>query len=101
RAVSVGSLNPLGTQAVRDGGGWRFSGRASYVSGSAHASWLMTAGIAIEDGAPRMVDGTPAMRAGLFPIDNARILETWDMAGMRGTGSNAACSRTCWCPTGS
>jgi alkylation response protein AidB-like acyl-CoA dehydrogenase len=88
RAVSAGSLNPLGTQAVRDGGGWRFSGRASYVSGSAHASWLMTAGIAIEDGAPRMRGDIPAMRAALFPIENARILQTWEMAGMRGTGSN-------------
>jgi alkylation response protein AidB-like acyl-CoA dehydrogenase len=88
RAVSAGSLNPLGTQAVRSDGGWRFNGRATYVSGSAQASWLMTAGIAMVDGAPHFVDGIPAMRAALFPMRQARILRTWDVAGMRGTGSN-------------
>ena len=30
----------------------------------------------------------PAMRAGLFPIDQCTILDTWAVAGMRGTGSN-------------
>jgi alkylation response protein AidB-like acyl-CoA dehydrogenase len=88
RAVSAGSLNPLGTQAVRVDGGWRFTGRATYVSGSAQASWLMAAGIVVEDGAPHLVDGFPTMRAGVFPMRHARILQTWEVAGMRGTGSN-------------
>jgi len=88
RALIAGSLNPVGTQAVRDGDRWKFSGRASYVSGSAQASWLMSAGIVVVDGVPQFVDGIPVMRAGVFPIRHARILSTWDVAGMRGTGSN-------------
>jgi alkylation response protein AidB-like acyl-CoA dehydrogenase len=88
RAVGAGSLNPIGTQALRDDGGWRFTGRASYVSGSAQANWLMTAGIVIVDGAPQFVDGIPVMRAGLLPMREARILKTWEVSGMRGTGSN-------------
>jgi alkylation response protein AidB-like acyl-CoA dehydrogenase len=88
RAVSVGSLNPMSTQIVRADGGWRFAGRSTYVSGSAQASWLMAAGFVMVDGAPQIVDGFPIMRAGLFPIRHARIHDTWDVAGMEGTGSN-------------
>jgi alkylation response protein AidB-like acyl-CoA dehydrogenase len=48
----------------------------------------MVAGIAVEDGAPQFVDGIPVMRAGMFPMRHARILQTWEVSGMRGTGSN-------------
>jgi alkylation response protein AidB-like acyl-CoA dehydrogenase len=88
RAVGAGSLNPMGAQCTRNGDGWRFSGRASYVSGSAQATWLMSAGLVTVDGAPEFVDGIPRMRAALFPMRHARILDTWQVAGMRGTGSN-------------
>jgi alkylation response protein AidB-like acyl-CoA dehydrogenase len=86
--VSAGSLNPGTTRVVPADGGWRFSGKATYASASAHATYLMAAGMALRDGAPQMVDGFPMMRAGLFPIKHAKILNTWSTAGMRGTGSN-------------
>jgi len=86
--LSAGSLNPATTRVVAADGGWRFSGKATYASGSGHASYLMAAGMVLRDGAPQMVDGFPTMRAGLFPIKNAKILNTWSTAGMRGTGSN-------------
>ncbi|HEV7733369.1 MAG TPA: acyl-CoA dehydrogenase family protein [Candidatus Binatia bacterium] len=88
RAVVAGTLNPLGTRALPCDGGWRFSGRASYVSGSAHATWLNTAAVEVHDGGPRIVEGMPAMRTGLFPMTHCRILDTWAVTGMRGTGSN-------------
>jgi alkylation response protein AidB-like acyl-CoA dehydrogenase len=89
RAIAVGSLNPIGTRAVPCDGGWRYSGRASYVSGSAHATWLMTAGLELHDGAPQMVGGgVPRMRAGVFPMRHGRVLDTWAVSGMRATGSN-------------
>ena len=69
-------------------GGWRFSGKASYVSGSAQASWLMAAGLVLDDGSPQLVDGVPVLRAGLFPMRHCTILDTWAVSGMRGTGSN-------------
>jgi alkylation response protein AidB-like acyl-CoA dehydrogenase len=86
--ATAGSLNPMTTQVVAVEGGWRFSGKATYASASAHATYLMTAGIVMRDGAPHFVDGVPTMRAGLFPIEQAKILSTWSTAGMRGTGSN-------------
>src|SRR5208282_1101204 len=88
RGVSAGSLNPMTSQAVAVETGWRFSGKATYASGAAHASYLMAAAIVLRDGAPQIVDGVPMMRAGLFPIKHAKILNTWSTAGMRGTGSN-------------
>ena len=88
RGVSAGSLNPATTQVIQVEGGWRLSGKATYVSASAHATYLMAAGIVVRDGAPQIVDGAPVLRAGLFPIKHAKILNTWFTAGMRGTGSN-------------
>jgi alkylation response protein AidB-like acyl-CoA dehydrogenase len=88
RGVSAGSLNPATTQVVAVEGGWRLSGKATYASASAHANWLMATGIVMRDGAPQFVDGAPVLRAGLFPIKHAKILNTWSTAGMRGTGSN-------------
>ena len=69
-------------------GGWRFSGKATNASGSAHATYLMATGIVLHDGAPKIVDGFPQLIAGMFPITHAKILNTWSTAGMRGTGSN-------------
>ena len=88
RAVLAGSLNPMSTRAEPCDGGWRFSGKATYVSGSAQASWIMTAAFVLADGSPQLIDGVPVLRAGLFPMRECRILNTWSVSGMRGTGSN-------------
>jgi alkylation response protein AidB-like acyl-CoA dehydrogenase len=88
RAVIAGSLNPMTSQTTAVEGGWRFSGKATYASGSGHATHLVAAAVVIRDGAPQIVDGFPMLRAGLFPIEHVKILDTWSTAGMRGTGSN-------------
>lgn len=88
RGVTCGSLNPMTSQAVPIEGGWRFSGKATYASGSAHATYLMAAALVLRDGAPQIVAGVPILRAGFFPIKHATILKTWSTSGMRGTGSN-------------
>lgn len=88
RSIAAGSLNPMTTQAVRAPGGWRFSGKATYVSGSAQASWIMTSALILKDGAPQFIDGIPVVRSGMFPMRHCRILKTWSVSGMSGTGSN-------------
>lgn len=88
RGVTAGTLNPMTSQATRVEGGWRFSGKATYASGSGQSSYLMAAAIVLRDGAPTIVNGFPILRAGFFPIKNAKILNTWNTSGMRGTGSN-------------
>jgi alkylation response protein AidB-like acyl-CoA dehydrogenase len=88
RLTMAGSLNPTNVRAVRVDGGYRFSGKGTYVSGCTHATWMVSAGLVVENGAPLFVDGVPTVRAGVLPMSACRIRETWNMTGMRGTGSH-------------
>lgn len=62
-------------------GGWRVSGRWSYVTGGPVADHLIL-GTLVEGDAPRSLCYV------LVPATDATILDTWDTFGMRGTGSN-------------
>lgn len=88
RALGAGSFSPAGNSAVACDGGFRFTGKATYASGCAQATWLTVSGIQLIDGAPQIVNGIPKIRAGMFPIKSAKILNTWTVSGLRGTGSN-------------
>jgi len=88
RVTMAGSLNPAHVRAVRIDGGYRYSGKGTYVSGCTHATWMMAAALVFEDGRPALIDGVPVIRAGLLPMRDCRILETWRVSGMRGTGSH-------------
>jgi alkylation response protein AidB-like acyl-CoA dehydrogenase len=75
-AVWCGSGSPSG-QGVRTPEGVRVTGRWAYVSGCEDAGW---AGFgALVDGAFSLVQ---------IPRADLRIERTWDVAGMRGTGSH-------------
>jgi alkylation response protein AidB-like acyl-CoA dehydrogenase len=84
----AGSLNPAHVRAIKVEGGYRYSGRGTYVSGCTHASWMMAAGVVVEDGATKTADGAPVIRAGVLPMKDCVIHETWNVLGMRGTGSH-------------
>lgn len=88
RALMAGSLSAVHCRANVVDGGYTFSGRGTYVSNCTHATHLMVAALVADDGKPRFVDGAPVVVAGLFPMAQATILDTWQMAGMRGTGSH-------------
>ncbi|WP_306319047.1 MULTISPECIES: acyl-CoA dehydrogenase family protein [unclassified Streptomyces] len=81
-AVTVAALQPTGrTGAVP--GGWRITGRWSYVSGAAHADWALVQ-------APVDADGGGEPRRRFFAVPRAEfdVEDTWHTLGMRGTGSN-------------
>lgn len=80
RLVTGGVFAPFGT-AVPEAGGYRVSGRWPFASGSEHCAWLM-GGCFVRDG------GAPRARMVLFPASDARIVDTWTVAGLRGTGSH-------------
>jgi alkylation response protein AidB-like acyl-CoA dehydrogenase len=84
----AGTLNPATARAERVDGGYVFSGTATYLSGSAHAEWVMAAALVTENGEVALDDGLFSIRNGVFPIEQARNLETWSVTGMRATGSN-------------
>lgn len=78
-ATTAGALNPPAA-ATRTDGGWRVTGRVPFGSGCHNARWLAMP--AVERGAEQ-----PAPFAVFFPRERARILDTWQTLGMRGTGS--------------
>jgi alkylation response protein AidB-like acyl-CoA dehydrogenase len=84
----AGTFNPATATAEPIDGGFRFSGRGTYLSGSAHAQWMMAAAVVLKDGAPVPNDLGIEIRAGIFPIERARNLDTWRVTGMRATGSS-------------
>ncbi len=84
----AGSLNPLTAAAVPAEGGYRLSGIVNYASGSHHADWLMVAAWVERDGTRSLIDGIPELIAGIIPISEATILDTWSPSGMRATGSD-------------
>ena len=76
-AVLGGVYAPLG-RAEATAGGYRLTGRWPFASGSGHCTWLI-AGAQLEEGAPRLL---------LLPAAEVEILDTWQVSGLAGTGSN-------------
>ena len=86
RGLVAGTLNPTARATITDNG-YVFSGRATYLSGSAHAKWAMASAIVFDGDQPVVTDDLIEIRVGVFPIDRARSLDTWHVTGMRATGS--------------
>ncbi|NMO56854.1 acyl-CoA dehydrogenase [Actinoplanes sp. TBRC 11911] len=75
--------------AVPVDGGYRVSGTWKLVSGVNNADWTVVIAIVMQDGAPRLTEaGTPDVR--LFPVhrDQLTVRDTWNVTGLRGSGSN-------------
>jgi indole-3-acetate monooxygenase len=72
-------------------GGFRVSGKFSFASGSRHATWLgVHLPITEPGGAKRSTpEGKPITYTALFPRARAQILDTWDVIGLKGTGSDS------------
>ena len=84
-ALIAGSGKPGGTAKPVDSG-YLAGGRWTFASGAHYATWF-TANCILE-GERSEDDGGPVIRAMTFPADEVEIIETWDPAGMRGTGSH-------------
>lgn len=70
-------------------GGYLVSGRWPFGSGCQESQW-MVANFEITDGdhVRHEPDGTPALHRAFFRTDECTVFDTWDMTGMRGTGSH-------------
>lgn len=79
--IVAGAFAPSGSISPIDGG-YELTGRWGFASGCEHATLFFAN--AVEG----FVDGHPSMRASvLFPSD-VTIEDTWNVAGLRGTGSH-------------
>jgi alkylation response protein AidB-like acyl-CoA dehydrogenase len=64
--------------AVTVEGGYRLSGAWSFASGLKHGTHIHSLGIIQETGEPRIF---------VTPVDDATLIDNWDVMGLRGTGS--------------
>ena len=87
-AVGAGGIFPF-NPAVKVEGGYRVTGRWPFCSGSSHAKWVGGGIMVMENGRPRMTPmGIPEMRFASFPREEAEIVDTWHVVGLRATSSN-------------
>jgi alkylation response protein AidB-like acyl-CoA dehydrogenase len=86
--ITAGTFRPSG-EAVATDGGYRVTGRWQFASHCQNASW-MVGGARILDGTePRLgSDGSPTWRLFFFPATDCLIIDTWQSAGLRGSGSH-------------
>jgi len=82
--IHSGVINATG-KAVQDKGGYRFSGRWSFASGSNNADYICIHGVLDGSGQP---GGMPATRLGVVPSREVQIDDVWHVSGLKGTASN-------------
>ena len=86
--IISGALNPKGfAEAVP--GGYRVSGQWPFASGCHNCDYFVGQCILTRDGAPLLNDdGTPQVTQVFVPRSDFTIVETWDVDGLRGSGSH-------------
>ena len=86
---SVVANTPMANaEAVVVPGGYRVTGRQGFSTGCRHASWLAAHATVVEQGRPRLDEGQPELRYCFVPRAQAELLDTWQVRGMRGTGTH-------------
>ena len=83
--------NP-GRKARSDGDGWRLNYQGSFASGSHNANWNFLMGASTVD----ENTGKPAEASFMIPRGEFEIIDTWDTAGMRGSGSHDVRMTDCY-----
>jgi alkylation response protein AidB-like acyl-CoA dehydrogenase len=83
-----GVFAPKG-RAVAGHGALTVTGRWPFTSGIDHCDWLMGGCVVEEAGEVRKLpSGRPDVRLVVFPVGDVERIDTWDVAGLRGTGSH-------------
>lgn len=104
RAVVAGTFRPNGVARAVPGG-YRATGRWPLASGITHATWVQGGCRILDDDQPRLTEqGAPELRLLFFPVADVDIIDTWHVAGLRGTGSHdfavadvfVPAHRACW-----
>ena len=87
--VIAGTAVQGGGTAVPVEGGYRVTGRWTFGSGCQESTWMLGSFQILDDGEPRRrPDGGSLYWRGVFPRAEAEVVPgSWDVAGLRGTGS--------------
>jgi alkylation response protein AidB-like acyl-CoA dehydrogenase len=88
RSIVANTPLPTATASVVPGG-YRVTGRQGFSTGCRHATWLAAQAPITENGTPRLLaSGEPDIRYFFVPAAEATLLDTWQVRGMRGTGTH-------------
>jgi alkylation response protein AidB-like acyl-CoA dehydrogenase len=80
---------PTGQAVPAAPGRFTVSGRWSFTSGAPHADWFVNGVVVMDGDEPRLLDGgVPDWRFAWLPAADVEVLDTWQAAGLRGTGSH-------------
>lgn len=78
------------SKAIRVPGGYRLTGNWSFASGGRHTTWLGAhSATQNPDGSPLIRNGKPDDRSFVFLRSEAKIVDDWQVLGLRGTGSDS------------
>lgn len=77
----AGALMPGGRAVRESGGGFRLDGRWSFGSGTQHSDWVVGGAVVADE------PGARSVLAMLMPVAEVEFLDTWQVAGLEGTGS--------------
>jgi len=70
-------------------GGVRVWGQSTFISGCHNATWCFMAAPLMKGDEPELnAQGQPTMKLWMLHRDQWEIIDTWDVAGLRGSGSN-------------
>jgi alkylation response protein AidB-like acyl-CoA dehydrogenase len=89
-AIMAGTAVQGGGRAVAVDGGYRVTGRWPFGTGCRESAWMLGSFQVLDDaGRPRCrPDGAPLYWRGIFARSEAEVVPgSWDVAGLRGTGS--------------
>ena len=87
---AVAALTVVGSgQALESPEGFSVSGHWRFASGCRHARWLGGLCTVHDKAGPRQHDnGKPIMRMIFVPVEQATLIDTWHVSGLRGTASD-------------
>ncbi len=87
--IIAGTAVQGGGQAVPVDGGYRVNGHWTFGTGCQESAWMLGSFQILDAGQPRCrPDGGPLFWRGLFPRSEAEVVAgSWDVTGLRGTGS--------------
>ena len=84
----AGAVAPKGRARTGDDG-WRVTGRWPFVTGCPRAAWFYLNCVLVSGrSVPVGPDGAPATRILFVPARDVRVLDTWQVLGLRGTASH-------------
>jgi alkylation response protein AidB-like acyl-CoA dehydrogenase len=78
------------SKAIKAPGGWRLTGTWSFASGGRHTTWLGAhSATQNPDGTPLSHNGRQDDRSFVFLRSEAKIIDDWQVLGLRATGSDS------------